>query len=150
LYFSLKENEKLLNIIKKDKKEDEDETPINNTKDLINLKDENGNLRLSIKLEHLYYMESANNYIYVYYENSKKELSKSTLRSSLKIIEESFPDIGLIRCHRSYIINFKKVKVLRKDKEGLKIELDYDGIADIPVSKTYVDEIIKLFSKHSV
>jgi DNA-binding LytR/AlgR family response regulator len=95
-------------------------------------------------------MESANNYIYVYYENSKKELSKSTLRSSLKIIEESFPDIGLIRCHRSYIINFKKVKVLRKDKEGLKIELDYDGIADIPVSKTYVDEIIKLFSKHSV
>ncbi|HOR81167.1 MAG TPA: LytTR family DNA-binding domain-containing protein [Bacteroidales bacterium] len=150
LYFSLKENEKLLNIIKKDKKEDDDETSINNTKDLINLKDENGNLRLSIKLEHLYYMESANNYIYVYYENSKKELSKSTLRSSLKIIEESFPDIGLIRCHRSYIINFKKVKVLRKDKEGLKIELDYDGIADIPVSKTYVDEIIKLFSKHSV
>ena len=52
-------------------------------------------------------MESANNYIYVYYE-TQKELSKSTLRSSLKIIEESFPDIGLIRCHRSYIINFKR------------------------------------------
>ena len=68
----------------------------------------------------------------------------------MKIIEESYPESGLIRCHRSYIINFKKVKILRKEKDGLFLELDSDEIADIPVSKTYVDEMIKLFSKHSV
>ncbi len=148
LYFSLKENEKILSRIKKEESQNSDTLP--NTKDLINLTDEKGNLRLSIKLEHLYYMESANNYIYVYYENSKKELTKSTLRSSLKTIEDNFPDIGLVRCHRSYIINFKKIKVLRKDKDGLMIELDHDDIADIPISKTYVDEIVKLLSKHSI
>ncbi|MDY0015537.1 MAG: LytTR family transcriptional regulator DNA-binding domain-containing protein, partial [Bacteroidales bacterium] len=121
-----------------------------NAKDLINFKDEKNNLRLSVKLDHLYYLESANNYIYIYYENNKKELSKCTLRSSLKIIEDIFPDSGLIRCHRSYMINFKKVKVLRKETDGLQIELDANNIADIPVSKTYVDEMLKLFSKHSV
>jgi DNA-binding LytR/AlgR family response regulator len=48
------------------------------------------------------------------------------------------------------MINFKKVKVLRKETDGLQIELDANNIADIPVSKTYVDEMLKLFSKHSV
>lgn len=147
LYFSLKENEKVLQKMNEDDKIKENEP---NAKDLINFSDEKGNLRLSVKLDHLFYLESANNYIYIYYENNKKELSKCTLRSSLKIIEETFPDIGLIRCHRSYMINFKKIKVLRKEKEGLLVELDSNGIADIPISKTYVDEMLKLFSKHSV
>lgn len=146
LYFSMKENEK---VIKRFTQEEPKEVA-ESTKDLINFTDEKGNLRLSVKIEHLYYIESANNYVYIYYENNKKEITKSTLRSSLKIIEESYPESGLIRCHRSYIINFKKVKILRKEKDGLFLELDSDEIADIPVSKTYVDEMIKLFSKHSV
>ncbi len=147
LYFSSKEKER---FIKKITEIDNINEDIANTKDIINLRDEKGNLRLSIKMDNLFYIESANNYIYVYYENSKKELSKCTIRSSLKIIEDTFPGIGLIRCHRSYIINFKKVKVLKKEKEGLIIELDFNGISDIPVSKTYIDEIISLFSKYSV
>ena len=146
LYFSMKENEK---VIKRFTQEEPKEVA-ESSKDLINFTDEKGNLRLSVKIEHLYYIESANNYVYIYYENNKKEITKSTLRSSLKIIEESYPESGLIRCHRSYIINFKKVKILRKEKDGLFLELDSDEIADIPVSKTYVDEMIKLFSKHSV
>ena len=146
LYFSMKENEK---VIKRFTQEEPKEVA-ESTKDLINFTDEKGNLRLSVKIQHLYYIESANNYVYIYYENNKKEITKSTLRSSLKIIEESYPESGLIRCHRSYIINFKKVKILRKEKDGLFLELDSDEIADIPVSKTYVDEMIKLFSKHSV
>lgn len=147
LYFSLKENEKLIKKITEITSDNED---IVTPKDIINLKDEKGNLRLSIKLDHLYYIESANNYICVYYEDGKKKLTKCTIRSSLKIIEEAFPGIGLIRCHRHYVINFKKVKVLRKEKEGLIIELDCDGLPTIPVSKTYVDEIVNMFSKHSV
>lgn len=147
LYFSLKEHEK---VLQKLNTENDNKEPDNSAKNLINFRDEKGNLRLSVKLDHLYYLESANNYIYIYYENNKKELSKCTLRSSLKIIEDTFPDSGLIRCHRSYMINFKKVKVLRKEKDGLQIELDTNNIADIPVSKTYVDEMLKLFSKHSV
>lgn len=147
LYFSLKENEKILKQITDDESFDEE---MNSSKDMINFKDEKGNLRLSVKMEHLYYLESANNYIYIYYENSKKELTKCILRSSLKIIEKTYQDIGLIRCHKRYIINFKKVKILKRIKEGLMLELDFEGISEIPVSKTYVDEIIALFSKYSI
>ena len=70
LYFSMKENEK---VIKRFTQEEPKEVA-ESTKDLINFTDEKGNLRLSVKIEHLYYIESANNYVYIYYENNKKKL----------------------------------------------------------------------------
>jgi DNA-binding LytR/AlgR family response regulator len=52
-----------------------------------------------------------------------------------------------MRCHRSYIVNFEKVKVIRKDRDGLKLELDNLSVADIPVSKTYVSSVMQTFSR---
>ena len=62
-----------------------------------------------------------------------------------KKFEESLTEFGLIRCHRSFIVNIEKVKVLRKEKEGLFIDLGQEDIIDIPVSKTYSDKIMELF-----
>ena len=39
--------------------------------------------------------------------------------------------------------NIDKIKVLRREKENLFIELDYPGLKDIPVSKTYGEELLK-------
>jgi DNA-binding LytR/AlgR family response regulator len=47
------------------------------------------------------------------------------------------------------MINFDKVKVIRKEKDGLKLELDIPTDLDIPVSKTYVDNVMQTFSKFS-
>jgi len=46
------------------------------------------------------------------------------------------------------MVNFDKVKIIRKDKEGLKLELDVPSVIEIPVSKTYVNSVMQTFSKY--
>jgi len=48
-----------------------------------------------------------------------------------------------------FMVNFDRVKVIRKDKDGLMLELDDPQAADIPVSKTYVENVMQTFSKFS-
>jgi DNA-binding LytR/AlgR family response regulator len=57
---------------------------------------------------------------------------------------------SLVRCHRSYIVNLDKVKVLRKTKEGIFLEMDAINTPDIPVSKTYYEKFMAKFSQYSV
>ena len=111
---------------------------------LIHFNDDKGTLRLSIKFNNLYYIESFDNYVNIYYEN-KGKIARFLLRRSLKSIEENYAEYPLVRCHRSYIVSVNKVKVLRKDKEGLFLDLDYLNLPDLPVSKTYAEQVIKLF-----
>ena len=79
---------------------------------------------------------------------NKGKVSKYLLRDTLKKIEENFSGSEIIRCHRSYIVNFEKVKVIRKDKDGLRLEFDNPSVTDIPVSKTYVTAVMQTFSKY--
>lgn len=115
--------------------------------DVINFNDEKGVFRLSVRLDDLLYIQSADNYIFIYYLNNRNEPTKYMLRNSLKYIEENFSSSNLIRCHRFYIVNLNKVKVLRKTKEGLILELDTEIDMSIPVSKTYGQTIAALFTK---
>jgi hypothetical protein len=118
-----------------------------NTRNMIPFYDDKGILKFSIKKENLLYLESAENYVSICYLN-KSKVSKYLLRDTLKKIEETFTGTDIIRCHRSYMVNFDKVKVIRKDKDGLKLELDNPSGTDIPVSKTYVDSVMRTFSKY--
>jgi LytTr DNA-binding domain len=118
-----------------------------NTRDMISFYDEKGPLKFSIKKENLLYLESAENYVSICYLN-KGKVSKYLLRDTLKKIEENFAGTEIIRCHRSIMVNFEKVKVVRKDKDGLKLELDNPYVRDIPVSKTYVNSVMQIFSKY--
>lgn len=107
--------------------------------------DEKGNLKLSVHIDNLFYLEAADNYVNICYKN-KDRATKFCLRNSLKNIETMDFAQDLVRCHRSYIINFKKVKVLKKEKMGLFIELDDKDIPDIPVSKTYAQQVLERFN----
>jgi len=117
-----------------------------NTRDMIPFYDEKGILKFSVKKENLLYIESAENYVSVCYLN-KGKVSKYLLRDTLKKVEESFAGTDVIRCHRSYMVNFEKVKVIKKERDGLKLELDNLSVADIPVSKTYVSTVMETFSR---
>ena len=108
--------------------------------------DEKGNLKLSVNIENLYYIEAADNYVNICYQN-KDRITKFILRNSLKNIETMDFSADLVRCHRSYIVNFKKVKVLKKEKAGLFIELDDKDIPDLPVSKTYAQMFLDKFNQ---
>ena len=116
---------------------------------IVNFYDDKGQLKLSVDIDNLLYIESADNYVNIYYSN-KGKFSRFMLRATLKSIEDTFADCDLVRCHRSYVVNFKKVKILRKEKMGLFLDLDFDNSPEIPVSKTYAESVISLFSKHSL
>lgn len=146
LYFALRDAQKVLNEITNEDTFVDFSTEKN---DIINFTDEKGNLKLSIKQDNILFIESADNYVEIFYLN-KGKLSRFVIRTTLKAIEDSFSNNSLVRCHRSYIVNFKKVKVLRKDKDGIFLELEREDIQDIPVSKTYSEKITQLFSRYSV
>lgn len=145
LYFSWKENLRLL--AEKTNASMEPETP---KKGLIAFPDEKGEIKISIVLENLIYIDSADNYVTIYYIN-KDKITKFLIRNSLKWMEEHLTkESPLVRCHRSYMVNLDKVKVLRKTKEGIFIELDAPDAPDIPVSKTYHEKVMKKFSEYTV
>ncbi|MDR2972658.1 MAG: LytTR family transcriptional regulator [Bacteroidales bacterium] len=112
--------------------------------DLAIFKDDKGIVCFSIQLSALFYIESDTNYITVFYANQGK-MEKYLMRSSLKmVLEENITD-NLVRCHRSYIVNFDKVKLYKKDKDGGVIELLNDSLPSIPVSKSYIENVLHKF-----
>ncbi len=112
----------------------------------ITLFDNSGGLKLCVSASSLFYIESDDNYIIVWYTDSKGDLKRYMLRCRLKAVEESFRGSSLVRCHRKYIVNMDKVKVLRKEKDGYELDLDNDAIAPIPITKTYSENVLSRFN----
>lgn len=145
LYFSWRDKNSML-----EKMIHEDQAPDVPKKSLIAFPDEKGELKISIVLENLLYIDSADNYATIHYLN-KSKLSHFMIRNSLKWMDENLTkDKPLVRCHRSYIVNLDKVKVLRKTKEGIFLELDAVNTPDVPVSKTFYERVMTKFSQYSV
>ena len=113
--------------------------------EVIHFTDEKGSLKLSIKQDYVYYIVSADNYVNIFYEN-KGKMAHCMLRTTMKSLEDMLEPRGFSRCHRSYLVNTKKVKIVRKERDGFFIDLDMDGIGDIPISKTYADKMLKAIS----
>lgn len=115
----------------------------------ITLFDNNGSLKLSLNPDNLYYIESDDNYIKVWYTDNKGEMKQYMLRCRLKTVEEGFRKNGLIRCNRKYIVNIKKVSMLRKESDGYVLDLDNEAFPPLPVTKTYTDSILSYFTDES-
>lgn len=111
----------------------------------ITLFDNKGALRLSVKSSSLYYIESDDNYIKVWYTDNTGELKNYMLRCRLKSVEENFKDSSLIRVHRKYIVNSGKVKILRKEQDAYYLDIDNEQIPPIAVTKTYLDNVLNRF-----
>lgn len=111
---------------------------------LIHLVDSTGRLKMSINIDSLYYVESQDNYVKIYYDSDGK-LCNYMLRSTTKAIEAKFGD-WLIRCHRGYLVNKNKIRIFRNDRDGMYIRLMHDNIRQIPVSKSYASNIQRVIS----
>jgi len=141
LYLSMQEKSKQLKHIKE--VQDEQGGP-----NILSFYDEKGELRLSIKKESLFYIESADNYVCIWYLN-KGSVAKFLLRNTLKAMEDAFDESNILRCHRSFMVNFDQVNIIRKGKDGIYIEFGRENVADIPVSKTYCEKVTKYFVNYS-
>lgn len=112
---------------------------------MVSFHDEKGILKFSIKKDDLLYIEAADNYIIIHYLDNQKP-AKYMIRNTLKRIEKDLPNAGLVRSHRSFIVNIDNVKVIRKEKEGLIIGFESPTTITVPISKTYLDVFIRKLS----
>ena len=113
----------------------------------ITLFDNSGTLKLSVSPDNLYYIESDDNYIKVWYTDSKGHLQNYMLRCRLKTVEDSFKGSELVRCNRKYIVNLSKVSMLRKENDGYILDLCNESIPPPPATKTYTDSVLGYFTE---
>lgn len=123
-----------------------DDSPSEKGETIFTMYDIRGALKLSVRSSNLYYVESDDNYIKAWYTDNSGELKVYMIRCRLKTIEDNFRGTSLMRCHRQYIVNTDKVKIVRKNQDGFFLELDHDKISPIPVTKTYAANVTKQFS----
>ncbi len=138
LYFSWVENKRKLETMGNGKQ-------IEPNKGMINFNDESGVMRFSVKLEYLLYLEAADNYVYIHYFDTNHH-ARLVLRNNLKKLAEELVDTPVVRCHRSFMINSNKVMLIRREKDGLLLELDVPETQHIPVSKTYIEPFMRKFT----
>lgn len=147
LYFSLQDKKNRLAKI--EEMYGENKSMVEGEKrSIIAFRDEKGILRFSVASENLLYLESADNYVIIVYTN-KGVLSNFMIRNSLKRMEEHLAGTKIRRCHRSYMVNFEHIKILRRDKDGIHIEFDVDKVPNIPISKSYTDDVTEWFLSYS-
>ena len=114
---------------------------------MINLYDIGGTLKFSAMLGSIYYFESYDNYIIVWYKGAGGELSKYMVRNRLKSLEDNFKDSLLVRCNRKFVVNIGRIRVLQHGVQGYEIELDGEGLPVIPVTKTYEASLLNAVRK---
>lgn len=147
-YFAWDNKSRLLVELERENKVNNSIQPIVVTPDrtsiLLRFNDEKGNPKLTVAIDNLYFIESADNYAKICYSHQGK-IQYYMHRATMKSIEELYPDY-LIRCHRSYIVNINKVKLIRREDDGLYIGLDTEKVPNIPISKTYSNRLFSALS----
>jgi len=101
---------------------------------------------ISIKPKELLYIQSADNYVDVYYSEGssiKHNLLRNTLNNVEKQLLNNTNDI--IRCHNSYIVNADNIESISGNATGYKIGLRGVEVL-IPISKKYKDEVLNKLS----
>jgi len=110
---------------------------------MLRFTDANKRLKLVVASSSVVYAAAEENYVRVHYLEGVR-LKDYVLRNSMKAVESLTEGKGLVRCHRSYIINPSHIKALSKGKEGLiEAEMDVD-CPPIPVSKRFYDDLSTL------
>ena len=149
MYFAIIDKNNTIRLMNYDNVVTEEAPKPDAQKQKITLFDNSGALKLSLNPENLYYIESDDNYIKVWYTDSKDNLKQYILRCRLKTVEEDFKGSPLVRCHRKYIVNLKKVSMLRKESDGYVLDLGNEAIPPITVTKTYTDTVLSHFTEQS-
>lgn len=111
---------------------------------MIHLRDEKGVLRMSLQHSDLLWVQASDNYVTVCYQAQGK-LNRFMLRNTLRTLEEELKEEAIIRCHRSWLVNIGKVKLIRREKEGLLLELESTPASSVPVSRTYMHDVLAAF-----
>ena len=112
----------------------------------IVLADANGKDMLSLTPLDLFCLKASDNYIEVHYQLGDT-IETTLLRNTLTAAEDTLKGHSdLMRCHRSYLVNLRKVKKTSGHKDRLSLHLTEALI--IPVSRQYTDGVLKQLAEY--
>jgi hypothetical protein len=99
-------------------------------------KDENGKAKLALAADQILLLKSEDNYTSIYYLQNQK-IEKTLIRNTLKNLEAELSHPGMIRIHRSYMVNLQKVVSVQKTKRGFELKMDQLPEMPLSVSESY-------------
>jgi hypothetical protein len=103
---------------------------------------------LSFYPSQLIYAESDSNYVNFYLISSDK-VQKKVIRNSITDVEQQLAHIPyLVRTHRAFIVNLKKIKSKKGNSLGYRLRLQGTD-AEIPVSRNNTRSFSQLFRQFS-
>jgi len=92
-----------------------------------------------IRIHQFCYAEAMQNYVAIYtFENNL--MLKSVHRTTLTALQNKLEEYGIIKCHRSYLVNPDKITSITGNAQGLKLEIQ-STTQLIPVSRKYIPKI---------
>lgn len=94
---------------------------------------------LTINEDDLYFIESTDNYCTFYYWDNSG-IKNTLIRTTLKSTSEQIKSKNIIRCHRSFIVNLKKVKTVKGNAQGYKLKFENTDF-EVSVSRKYMEDV---------
>lgn len=104
---------------------------------LLTITGDNGKVALAIKYGQLVYVQSAGNYLELFYlkgESVVKELVRGNIKDFEMYIKDYNP---ALRIHRSYIINLKYLHSFKRTKKGYILIMQHISDGELTVSSSY-------------
>jgi hypothetical protein len=111
------------------------------SRDLVLHSDTRESLR--VQLDQLLYIQADDNYSRVVWVEGHTRKEK-VLRTTLQHLESQLGGSGMIRCHRSYLVNLDKYE-LKGDSRGYRLRTAADPL-EIPVSRQRSPSIVERMS----
>ena len=116
---------------------------------LIQFRDSQGKHKMSLSEDSIFYIESQDNYVQIFYDLEGK-LSSYLLRCSTQKIEEDLVDTSIVRCRRSFLVNTSKIVRYGKERGHLTITLDQPSGKTITVTPAYYRTILTRLDSRSL
>lgn len=112
---------------------------------IFQLENASGKITLQLKMSSILCFEANDNYVNIYFFNSKNEVSKNMERISLRKVESMIPEEmdNFSRVHKSFIVNVNYVERIIGKAQAYRLHLK-DLKLEIPVSRSYDINDLKL------
>jgi len=108
---------------------------------LIQFRDSQGKHKMSLSEDSIFYIESQDNYVQIFY-NLEGKLSSYLLRCSTQKIEEDLEGTSIVRCRRSFLVNTTKIVRYGKERGHFTITLDHPSGKTITVTPAYYRTVL--------
>lgn len=116
---------------------------------LIQFRDSQGKHKMSLSEDSIYYIESQDNYVQIFYDLEGK-LSSYLLRCSTQKIEEDLAGTSIVRCRRSFLVNTAKIVRWGKERGHFTVTLDHPSGKTITVTPAYYRTILTQLDRRSL